>query len=387
MLSVVTAHSEDPDVDGALDDLLDDARRNLGDRQPSAALLLAAFDMDHQKLLSGINQAWPGLTLIGGTTDGEISNALPFAEDSTVLMLFCSELVDITAGLGRNLGKDMVTACHQALDEARAGTEKVPALCITVPESVGLDGQTLVETFTGILGEQDVPLLGATTADQWQFTGSKQFFGAEVVSDSLPILLFSGPLAYSYAVASGWKGIGEPGIVTRSEGPVVYEVDGAPAIEFYRKFLGDHAMPSGSIPLALLDDQGRIEALRAPPGIVDGETGSITFLAHVRQGARVQITVADRDSILDGCRTSTQQAHDRFPNDKQPQAALFFSCAGRRMLLGTRVREEGAIIRDVLGEDLPHGGFYGYGEIAPYTAEDQRARFHNESFIALLLGE
>ncbi|MBT6094201.1 MAG: hypothetical protein HOH04_04920 [Rhodospirillaceae bacterium] len=386
MFRVITAHTEDPDANGALDDLIIDAQRELGEVAPKAGLLFSAIDLDHGKLLAGIKRTWPSLELIGCTTDGEMSSGLGFSEDSTALILFSSSSVDISAGLGRNLGDNPEEACRQALNQASAKTDKKAALCVAVPESLTSDGQIIVEAMTTVLGDQEIPLFGAAAGDHWRFQGTNQFFGTEVVADSIPILLFSGPLSFSYAVASGRRGIGEPGVVTRSEGPVVQEIDSEPAIEFYRKFMGSNAAPN-NFPLALIDKKGQIEALRASPGIVDAESGAITFVASVQQGSQVQVTVADRDAIINGCRASIEDAKARFPKGKSPQAALFFSCAGRRGILGSRAREEAEIASELLGPELPHGGFYGYGEIGPYLAEDRRARFHNETFVSLLLGE
>jgi hypothetical protein len=63
---------------------------------------------------------------------------------------------------------------------------------------------------------------------------------------------------------------------------------------------------------------------------------------------------------------------------------LCFACSGRKQLLGSRTGEEGQIARELLG-DLSIAGFYGYGEIAPIQA-DGTTHFHNETFVALLLG-
>jgi hypothetical protein len=234
--------------------------------------------------------------------------------------------------------------------------------------------------------EGDVPILGATAGDQWRFEGTYQYYCNEVLSDTVPILLFSGPLVYSFGVASGWKPIGEPGQVTRSQANMVHEIDGAPAIEFYRKLLGPDAKPSGDCPLAILNSNKEIEYLRASPGTVDEETGAITYLADVPETAMVQLTVADRDAILNGCRGSLEMAMQHYPEGKSPEAAIFFSCAGRKLLLGTRTGEEYRIIKEKIDPFVPMCGFYGYGEIGPIETSSASAKFHNETFISLLLG-
>ncbi len=91
------------------------------------------------------------------------------------------------------------------------------------------------------------------------------------MSDSVPILVLSGPLLYSFGVASGWKPMGDPGMITRSEGSLVYEIDGAPAVEFYHRFLGKDFKLSTDFPLIILNDAGEHEYIRPPSGDVSEE--------------------------------------------------------------------------------------------------------------------
>ena len=171
------------------------------------------------------------------------------------------------------------------------------------------------------------------------------------------MLLMSGPLVYSAAVASGWEPLGEPGVVTRSDNTLLCEIDGRPAMEFYRRFLGPDDAPTQEFPLAILDDLGDVESLRTALFEHESETGAISFASEVRDGARVQITTADRAAILDGCSTSVEKAFADYPHGKSPEAALFFSCCCRRILLGTRVKEEFDIIESVLGTEIPVAEF------------------------------
>ena len=70
---------------------------------------------------------------------------------------------------------------------------------------------------------------------------------------------------------------------------------------------------------------------------------------------------------------------------REPTAALFFSCAARKILLGTRTEEELKLIRGALGDAVPACGFYGYGEISPQMGDPTGTKYHNESFVSLLL--
>ncbi len=385
MFFAVVAHSEDIDAPGTLDELLDQCRDELGERVPQAGILFAAIDLEHELLVQGINDAWPGIELIGCTTSGELSSRLGFREDSTSLILLGSDVVEITAGVGRDVSKDIPTACARAVELAKGKTDLSPALCITLPESLTASGQQIVEALGQNLGA-GVPVLGGTAGDGYQLERTYQFCGREVYSDSVPVLLFSGPLVYSIAVESGWKPMGEPGLVTRSAGTVVHEIDERPAIDFYRRLLGENAVPGPENPLAILDEQGAIECLRATTSGVDEDSGAINYLADVREGAMVQVTIADRGAILEGCKASVSKAFSDYPHGKTPDAALIFSCVARQLLLGTRTSEEIDIVKSVIGTQVPICGFYGYGEIGPRDTNDDTSKFHNETFVSLILG-
>lgn len=385
MLFAVVAHSEGFDAKNVLEELLQQCRDELGERIPQAGILYCTIDLEHDQLLRGIDDAWPGIALIGCTTDGEFSSRLGFREDSASLILLGSDTVEITAGLGRDVSKAIAVACAQAVAMASATITQSPTLCITLPESLTTSGQQVVESLRQNLGAK-VPVLGATAGDAFRLTGTRQFCGREVCSDSVPVLLFSGPLVYSVAVASGWKPMGEPGLVTRSEMTLVHEIDGRPAIEFYRRRLGDQSVPGPENPLAILDEAGAFAYLRATADVNVRESGAINYLGDVREGAMVQVTVADRGAILEGCKQSISKAFAEYPHGKTPAAALLFSCAARKLLLGTRTGEEIGIVESVIGSQIPICGFYGYGEIGPLDTKDPESKFHNETFISLILG-
>lgn len=137
--------------------------------------------------------------------------------------------------------------------------------------------------------------------------------------------------------------------------------------------------------MAILNTSDEVEYLRASWGEVDEATGAVTFLAAVPSDARVCLTIADRDSILNGCSQSLSIAKSNLPPGAQPAAAVVFSCAARKLLLGTRTAEELKLIRAALAGPVAVCGFYGYGEMSPRMGDGTGAKYHNESFVTLLL--
>ena len=381
-------HADEVEVEDVLAYLLEHARSELGDVEPQALVVLAGIDVDHPKLINGLHEAWPNAHLVGCTTDGEFSTHEGFTEDSVAVVFLAADDVNIRSGVGRNVSKDVTEACRQAYGMACG--DDAASLCLTFPESLTVNGDSIVANLQAQLGP-DVPLIGGIAADQWRFKSTYQFYGGEVLTDSVPILVFSGSVACSVGVASGWKPIGRPGEVTLAEGNVIREVDHEPAINFYRKFLGQDAKPTGEFPVAVLNADGQAEYLRSPLDGYDAETGALSFYAGIPSGATIQIAVADRDAILSGCKFAIHDAFERFPEGKKPSLAFCVSCAARKLLLGTRTSEEKRIVdehmeRNSSADAIAVLGFYAYGEIAP-SRQTGQSRFHNQTFVALLIGD
>lgn len=383
MLKVVVGHSIDPDSQFAITEALEQCSRALAGVNPQAGIVFAAIDFDHDLILNRIDQAFPGIALIGGTTDGEISSVLGFEQDSLTLMLFCSDTITITAGIGRGVSQDTIAAAQTAIDQASANHTDPLQFCIALPESLTIGGGRILDSLNQVLGEQ-VPIFGGLTADQWRAKQTYQFCGTEVCSDAVSVLLFSGAILFSHGVASGWHPLGKRGRVTKAAGNVVYEIDNKPALEFYQHYLGT-LPPSAEYPLAVFDADGAHYYMRAPSGIYDPIIGSITFFGDVHEQVTVQITETTHDIILSASKASVLQALESYPGEA-PDAALFFSCSGRRQILGSRTKEEYQLVKTCLPHSLPSCGFYTNGEISPLV-QKELTHFHNETFITLLVGE
>lgn len=388
MFQAVVGHSNDPDSVAAVSEILEQCEISLEGKIPQAGILFASPEFDHAIILEQICQTFPGIQLIGGTSDGEISSLLEFQQDSATLILFCSDEVEFTAAVGRQVSQNPIAVTQQTAEFAKAKTALPPRLCITVPESLTTSGVTILEGLKQGLG-QHIPVVGGTTGDQWQFQATKQFFGMEVLNDAVPILLLSGNLKFGYGVSSGWHPVGKQGTVTKVKGNVLYEVDGQPILEVYQSYLGD-MRPSPEYRLAVYEPEGIHWYMRSANGQYDNTSGSIAFFADIPEQSVVQIVNATRDEIVTAAQLSIEQALSRYPGH-QPAAALMFSCTGRLYVLGTRAKEEFERVQASLNAhlstnvQLPCCGFYTYGEIAPLKLQGD-SRFHNETFVTLLIG-
>ncbi|GAB4469635.1 MAG: FIST C-terminal domain-containing protein [Elainellaceae cyanobacterium] len=385
MLTVAIGHSDDPDAYAATKDVIQQCQAKFQGRSPQVGILFAAIDFEHDLILKTLQVAFPEMVVVGCTTDGELSSELAFQQDSLVLMAIASDTLAIGAGVGCRLSHDPEAAIQQAIAQARESLDlapdAVPALCLAFPESLTYDSPVVVAHLQKALGDS-VPLFGGFAGDQSQFQKTYQFYGSEVLTDAIPLLLFFGDLKLGHGVAHGWTPTGAKGTITRTDGHLLQEIDHRPALEFYQRYISD-LLPSTEFPLAVWEEGAEGYYLRASIGF-DPETGSIQSIPMWPQKAQVQIARTSRDEIVEGARASMQAALASYPGQRI-EAILLFSCCVRHALLGLRTQQEYKLLQDVLPHMPATAGFYTYGEIAPLTAHSP-SRAHHSTFVTLLLG-
>lgn len=177
--------------------------------------------------------------------------------------------------------------------------------------------------------------------------------------------LYGESLGVGHGSRGGWDVFGPERVVTRSEGNVLYELDGEPALALYKKYLGDRAsgLPSTALlfPLALRTSPSAESTVVRTILSVDEERQSMTFAGDVAQGSVVQLMRANFDRLIDG---ASEASHIAAHPPEGDALSIAISCVGRRIVLGERTEEE--VEAAVEGTNDPRlVGFYSYGEISP----------------------
>ncbi len=359
-------------------------REQMGNDRPQAGIVFAASEFDHALMLAEINRAFPALELIGCTTAGEFSSRYGYSDDSISLAVIYSDDLNLAAGVGHGLRDDHEHAVASAVAEARQGLSGKPAIGIALPDGFNTSFNRIIEQFNRML---PCPVIGGCAALQNISDGNPlQFFRDRVLTDAVPILLFEGPLEYNVAIANSWKPIGKRAVATETQGRIVKKINGIKALDFYQHYLGKHDFPAIEFPLAVYDSEcGREYFYLRGPLAYNSDDGSITFTEAIPGGATVQLTEAERETMLADTENTTawlQKTSQSF----QPAFAMAFSCSLRKETLGTRTPEELAILGRHLPPKLPIMGFYSYGEIGP-PVKGRPSLFHNATLVTLLIGQ
>jgi hypothetical protein len=200
--------------------------------------------------------------------------------------------------------------------------------------------------------------------------------------------LYGERLCIGHGSRGGWDVLGPEREVTSSKGNVLYELDGQPALDLYKKYLGDRAdgLPSTGLlfPLAIRnEEESDGNTVRTILGVNERDQ-SITFAGDIPRGSLVRLMRANFDRLIDGAADAAAAINTR-DNEAGPILSVAISCVGRRLVLGQRTEEEIEAALDGMPRGTQQIGYYSYGEISPLASG--RCDLHNQTMTLTAIWE
>jgi hypothetical protein len=345
----------------------------------NARLVLCFGGVDVIHLPEVYNQlkAWyPEARIVLSSTAGEIAGSGVF--DNTVIanaLIFEHTEVKVL-GLDLSDFKDS-RDCGEFITGQMTG----PNLCHILILSDGsmVNGDSLISGLNEKL-PQGVVVTGGLAADAGRF--SKTFVGIDEVPKSgriAAIAFYGSSLIVGHGSQGGWDEFGPVRKVTSSEGNILYSLDHVPALDIYKKYLGDKAegLPGAALlfPLCILHDDGTM-LVRTILSIREDD-GAMVFAGDIPQGSQVQFMMANFDRLIDGAHEAASQSASQGLVDK-PEFVLMISCVGRKLVLGSRIEEEVESVTALFGPSPTYSGFYSNGEISPLL-DSAICSLHNQT--------
>ncbi len=360
---------------------------------PQMLLVFASIDMLHA-VAAPLAAAFPAAIRVGCSTAGEIS-AEGVSDQScvvTALHLAKSSVVESSTRLA-----DM--ADSQAA--GRRLSEQLPAAglkaVLVFGQGVAVNGSALIQGMADVLGA-DIPITGGLAGDAAAFKETWVLDHTGVHNDRLVCVGFYGEsLSYSHGSAGGWSPFGPARRVTRAAHNVLFELDGEPALEVYKRYLGDYAkdLPAAGLlfPFAMLgkdhSEAGLIRTILA----TDEALGSLTLAGDIDTDGYLRLMHANTDALVEGAEVAAQAAKQDAPQaagqraDEVAQSlALLVSCVGRKLVMGGRVEEEIEAVAELFGPSALLAGFYSNGEISP-LAGTRACKLHNQTMTITRIAE
>jgi hypothetical protein len=393
-MRVAVGISNDPDSFEAGKRAVEKALENNPISRADLIIVFSSIRYANPQLLKGIRSVTGPVPLVGCTDAGGISREGPNRRGVTV-MLMQSDEVEFVTGLATGLGDNATAAGRRLAGELikNSKTDKPMRVAMMLPDGLRGNGADVVRGMEEGMGAP-LPIVGGAAGDDFLFKTTHQYFNDQVLTDSVPGVLFRGNLKIGVGVRHGWKPLGIPRVVTRSKANVVYEIDGRPAVTLYEEYFGTSAADLKKEPLAqmaityplgmYMPDQEEY-LIRDP--ITVNDDGSIVCAAEMPQGSQVRLMMGSTESAIAAAKTAAQRALARMEGTP-PTGAIIFNCIARDKLLGTRAVDEIRVMHQAFGTGVQIAGFYTYGEQAPVDGKGSSftCHFHNETVVIFLFG-
>lgn len=359
--------------------------------RPNFLLLFASPDKDQRNIIAGIREVAPGIPLIGCSDSGEITN-YGERKNGVVLLAIRSDSISFHTGAGSIISEGPRNAGLNLARNIKSQSYELKCV-ITLLDVLAGNGSEIIRGMQDELG-QDFLIVGGAAGDNFQFKETYVYKDDVVIPSSIVGVGLSGNFSVGIGVRHGWTPIGLPMKVTRSNGAVIEELDGKPAISIYEEYFGKKAEELKQEPLAKmaityplgLKVEGSDEMLIRDPLSVD-EKGAITCAAEIPLNCEIHLMIGSKNEAIAAASDAAKRAMSELKN--KASFIIIFNCIARNKLFGKDASSEIEAIKSVVGHDVPIIGFYTYGEIAPIKSSGKGgvSCFHNETIVILAIGD
>jgi hypothetical protein len=243
-----------------------------------------------------------------------------------------------------------------------------------------------IKAFEEVLGA-DVTIFGATSSDNM-----KGFINFQAVDDQVyehgayVVGFFDQSLTIDTQATHGFVAVGQPLVVTKSNGHIIEELNGKPAWSEYLRNLGlpENSSCGDSIPIGALGEKlstelaleyGNEHILRV---VTKHEGENMYYATNCEEGTELWLTTRDEELIFREMDRIVLEMNKR-AEGKIPVAVFHADCLARGRFLFDRIIKEELVSRMqypfyVNGECPPWLGMYGFGEFARLGGENA---YHN----------
>jgi hypothetical protein len=343
------------------------------------------MQLERLEVIDDIRKEFPYEHLVFGSTSGEIIDANVFDDSIVVTAIeFENSTFEIRTDNIFNHNKD-ANALGKSLYQ-QIPKENLKHLFV-LSEGSFVNGSSLIEGLEKDI-QNKVPISGGMCGDDAKFEKTLASYKENPKEGEVVLIGFYGEaLEISFSSFGGWSSFGPERIITRSEANVLYEIDGQPALDLYKKYLGDKAnqLPQASLLYPLnVTPEGKTQAVVRTILNINTEDQSMILAGDVPENAKVQLMMASVDAIAEGASQAAMLAMKNRKN--HPQLALLVSCVGRKLVMNQRVEEEIEHVQEIIGNEVAITGFYSYGEMAPFS-ENTFCELHNQTMTITLISE
>ena len=355
--------------------------------KPTLAIVFPSINQDRESICKLLDSY--GIAIFGATTNGEFINDEKDTDSTAIILLDIKEeyfTLFFDEFQNENFSEVAASIASKSLEKFQK-----PAFLI-VGSNLNTDVEEIISGLEKVAGK-DTNIFGGMAGDNYSFTDQFVFTNQKSSNKGiLALVLDESKIQIKGRATHGWKAVGTPKTVTKSEGNHVYTVDDIPVLDLTRKYGGLEELSESKIdsfeelgliatnfPLQLQREKG---APVMRPGLrIDWTDGSFYCGGKVPQGSKVRFSLPPDFDVIEKVVDSLKELKEKEIPDAD--AVIVFSCAGRQMSLGPLIGEEVKEIYNIW--KAPMAGFFSNGEIA--RATDGNNDLHNLTACCVVLKE
>jgi hypothetical protein len=330
---------------------------------------------------------FPQAHILGCSTGGQIVNDDVTDDEIAVATL---QFDATRLRLACEAGPECSRSCGEAIGRALAAEDLAGIFVLS--DGLNVNGSELVAGMTSAV-DRGVSVTGGLAGDGARFQETLVGADCEPRKQTVAAVGFYGPsVRIGHGSAGGWDEFGPRRRITRSRGNVLFELDGAPALDLYERYLGEEdvkGLPGTALlfPLRIRNPERPDHDIVRTILAVDHKARSMTFAGDVPEGWVAQLMRGNFDRLAAGAARAARRAAASKPEGRSgDELAVLVSCIGRRLLMGQHTIDEVEAAGAELGSGVSRLGFYSYGEISPHNASGV-CELHNQTMTVTTISE
>jgi hypothetical protein len=335
-------------------------------------------------------EKFPASNIVGCSTAGEMKDG-EFFEQSLVVALVKFEKSQVEVAIREfKKGDDLKVVGGKLMRELVLARDNLKSVFI-LSDGIDVNGTRLVQGLNDVLGDKIV-LTGGLAGDETEFKSTYLYFNGEIKEDSvLAVGIYGKSILVKSNYRGGWDKFGVERIITSSKDNILYSLNGEPALQVYKRYLGEYSskLPASALLFPLLvrkDREDNKPKVRTILGI-DEKNQAMIFAGDIPEGGLATFMKTNLERLIDAASIASDELVKEF-RDNLPDGDMLcisISCVGRRLVLKQRTDEEAEAVKDALPLNSFQVGFYSYGEISPL--HNGQCALHNQTMTLTLIGE
>lgn len=361
--------------------------KNISLKKPLVLVFGNRFMLEEEGIYNEIKEMFTDGHIVFGSSSGDISSLTVNENSITITAIEFERSTFI-------IKTSNVLDGEKQLDSHLVGQKLIEQLpkenlkyTFVISEGSFINGSQLAKGMNAATNN-NLLITGALCGDDARFEKTIASYNEKPKQGEIIAIGFYGDsLEVSFSINGGWTPFGPERIVTKSKGNVLYELDNLPALDLYKKYLGEKSkdLPGAALlyPLSVKSTKENHSIVRTILNINE-EENSMILAGDIFENSKVKLMMTNVDNIVNAAESAAINAVELREN--KAELAILVSCIGRKLVLDQRVEEEVEEVIEVVGKAPAITGLYSYGEIAPFIGENN-CQLHNQTMTVTLISE